>query len=160
MASRQPSRAMRSRRCAVSRAAWAVRVVVAVPPAHGVPVLNMRSELSVFEDTSDDGEGTTHTEIQYLLFKLGSDMGLDVYVANNDRSREWKGKRLGDLPRMRQALPQQFDPATNKIIQLIDVLWLEGNAIVAAFEVESTTSIYSGLLRMSDLVSMPPSSAT
>ncbi len=83
-------------------------------------------------------------------------MGLDVYVANNDRSREWQGKKLGDLPRMRDALPQQFDPATNKIIQLIDVLWLDGNAVVAAFEVESTTSIYSGLLRMSDLVSMQP----
>jgi hypothetical protein len=41
-------------------------------------------------------------------------------------------------------------------IELIDVLWLKGNAIVAAFEVESTTSIYSGLLRMSDLVAMQP----
>ena len=41
-------------------------------------------------------------------------------------------------------------------IELIDVLWLQGNAIVAAFEVESTTSIYSGLLRMSDLVAMQP----
>ncbi len=50
----------------------------------------------------------------------------------------------------------QFDDATNRTIELIDVLWLKGNAIVAAFEVESTTSIYSGLLRMSDLVAMQP----
>ena len=39
---------------------------------------------------------------------------------------------------------------------LIDVLWLRGNAIVSAFEIESTTSIYSGLLRMSDLIAMQP----
>jgi hypothetical protein len=39
---------------------------------------------------------------------------------------------------------------------LIDVLWLQGEAIVAAFEVEHTTTIYSGLLRMADLVSMQP----
>lgn len=39
---------------------------------------------------------------------------------------------------------------------MIDVLWLDGNAIVAAFEIESTTSIYSGLLRMADLLSMQP----
>ena len=45
---------------------------------------------------------------------------------------------------------------TNQTIELIDVLWLQGNAIVAAFEVESTTSIYSGLLRMSDLIAMQP----
>jgi hypothetical protein len=57
---------------------------------------------------------------------------------------------------MKSELPLQFDEATNKTIELIDVLWLKGNAIVAAFEVESTTSIYSGLLRMSDLVAMQP----
>jgi hypothetical protein len=42
---------------------------------------------------------------------------------------------------------------------MIDVLWLRGSAIVAAFEIESTTSIYSGLLRMSDLISMQPNLA-
>jgi hypothetical protein len=45
---------------------------------------------------------------------------------------------------------------TNQTIELIDVLWLDGNAIVAALEIESTTSIYSGLLRMSDLVARQP----
>ena len=50
----------------------------------------------------------------------------------------------------------QFDEPTTRTIEYIDVLWLKGNAIVAAFEVESTTSIYSGLLRMSDLIAMQP----
>jgi hypothetical protein len=69
----------------------------------------------------------------------------------------WNGHRLGDMPRRRERLPQQFDPVTNRTIELIDVLWLDGNAIVAAFEVESTTSIYSGLLlRMSDLLARQP----
>jgi hypothetical protein len=36
------------------------------------------------------------------------------------------------------------------------VLWLKGRSIEAAFEIESTTSIYSGLLRMSDLLAMQP----
>jgi hypothetical protein len=36
------------------------------------------------------------------------------------------------------------------------VLWLRGNGIEAAFEIEHTTSIYSGLLRMSDLVTLHP----
>ncbi len=44
-----------------------------------------------------------------------------------------------------------------KIVSLIDVIWLKGrHGIVAAFEVESTTSIYSGLLRMSDLSVLVP----
>src|SRR5215203_2044201 len=101
-------------------------------------------------------ETTAHTEIQWLLLKLGSDMGLEVWVARNDRNREAHGRRLSDLPRLKSELPLQFDDVTNRTIELIDVLWLRGNAIVAAFEIESTTSIYSGLLRMSDLVTMQP----
>jgi hypothetical protein len=97
-----------------------------------------------------------HTEIQWALLKLGSDMGLDVWVARNDRGRSYQGHRFDELPRLKRELPLQFDAYTNRVIELIDVLWLRGNAIVAAFEVESTTSIYSGLLRMSDLVAMQP----
>ena len=41
--------------------------------------------------------------------------------------------------------------ATNRTIELIDALSLKGDFIVAAIEIECTTPIYSGLLRMSDL---------
>jgi hypothetical protein len=50
-----------------------------------------------------------------------------------------------------------FDhPPTMKTIEQIDVLWLKGRSIVRAFEVEHTTSVYSGLLRMADLLAMQP----
>jgi hypothetical protein len=103
-----------------------------------------------------ESAASTHTEIQYLLLKLGADMGFDVHVATNDQSRVWKGQRLGDMPRRREKLPQQFDRETNRTIELIDVLWLHNNQYMAAFEIESTTSIYSGLLRMSDLLAQQP----
>lgn len=111
---------------------------------------------------ADDAESVStarpreHTEMQWILLKLGSDMGFDVWVARNDRGRSFDGKRFDALPRLVTSLPLQFDEATNRTIELIDVLWLEGNSIRAAFEIESTTSIYSGLLRMSDLVAMQP----
>lgn len=108
------------------------------------------------EPASSQERGTRHTEIQFLLLRLGSDMGFDVYVARNDQAKEWQGQRSADISRRRPSLPQQFDDMTNTIIALIDVLWLDGNAVLAAFEVESTTSIYSGLLRMSDLISLQP----
>jgi hypothetical protein len=111
----------------------------------------------VREEIPETGkEERAHTEIQYSLLKLGSDMGLDVWVARNDRGREWSGRKLADIPRLRKDLPLQFDEATNRTIQHIDVLWLEGNSFKAAIEIESTTSIYSGLLRMADLIAMQP----
>ncbi|MGK3969978.1 hypothetical protein WMF38_31640 [Sorangium sp. So ce118] len=109
---------------------------------------------------AEEDEGPTattrHTEIQWTLLTLGAEMGLNVWVARNDRSRMWKGKKLGELARIVPKLPTQFDEVTTRTIELIDVLWLKGHSIVAAFEVECTTSIYSGLLRMSDLLSLQP----
>jgi hypothetical protein len=43
-----------------------------------------------------------------------------------------------------------------KTIENIDVLWLKGISILRAFEVEHTTSIYSGILRMADLLALLP----
>jgi predicted RNA-binding protein len=139
-----------------------------LPQAHGDNVQTVTSQQGTFtvpkndepdtelSDTKLPRSQTIHDEVQWMLLKLGNDMGLDVWVARNDRSREVSGNRFADLSRLRRSLPLQFDSVTNRIIEYIDVLWLKGSAIVAAFEIESTTSIYSGLLRMSDLVAMQP----
>ena len=96
----------------------------------------------------------THTEIQWRLLDLGSQMGLNVWAPKNDRGRTWNGKTIADIPSLLDSLPVQFEPGTHQTIERMDVLWLSGKTIVAAFEVEHTTSIYSGLLRMSDLLYM------
>jgi hypothetical protein len=45
---------------------------------------------------------------------------------------------------------------TLKTIEQIDVLWLSKKTIVRAFEVEHTTAVYSGILRMADLLALQP----
>ena len=118
-----------------------------------------KAEATRVESATSETEqraATIHTEIQWLLLKLGADMGLDVWVAKNDRSKSFNSQRFGALQSLKQKLPLQFDEATTRTIELIDVLWLKGNSIQAAFEIESTTSIFSGLLRMSDLIAMQP----
>jgi hypothetical protein len=99
---------------------------------------------------------TRHTEMQWELLQLGSAMGLDVWVASNDRGRAWRGEQLAKTPRLVTELPKLFNEVTNRTIEMIDVLWLRGNSISAAFEVEATTNVYSGLLRMSDLLALQP----
>ena len=114
---------------------------------------------SNIEETTDKhkvSDPTEHTEIQYYLLDLGSKMGLSVRAATNDLSKEFKGISFASIPHIISELPLQFNEATQRTIELIDVLWLKGNTIVAAFEIESTTSIYSGLLRMSDLIALQP----
>ena len=116
------------------------------------------------EETTEPGgvtahevaEATAHTDMQYRLLRLGAAMGFNVWVARNDRAKVYGAGTLGAMPRMVVELPTQFNEATNKTIELIDVLWLKGSSIMAAFEVESTTAVYSGLLRMSDLLALQP----
>jgi hypothetical protein len=131
-----------------------VQTLVTVPEEPAEQVSTTKDATLVPEVTP--AVTTRHTEIQYHLLQLAAEMGLDVWVARNDRSRAWQDHVLGQMPRMLATLPTQFNEATNRTIELIDVLWLRGNTIVAAFEVEATTSVYSGLLRMSDLLALQP----
>jgi len=97
-----------------------------------------------------------HTHVQWLLAKMGRKLGCRVWIAANDHRRSWQGEALGALsvPRLP---PLGLDPDSQRVISLIDVVWLRGaNQVVAAFEVEHTSSIYSGLLRMGDLAAVSP----
>jgi len=97
-----------------------------------------------------------HTEIQWLLLKLAQDMGLKVWIASNDQGKQFDGNVFKSQPAFLKTLPTHYDDATQRTIELIDVLWFKGTSMKAAFEIENTSSIYSGLLRMSDLVAMQP----
>jgi hypothetical protein len=62
----------------------------------------------------------------------------------------------GEKPELLERLPLNYDETTIRTIEQIDVLWLKSRSIRRAFEVEHTTSIYSGLLRMADLLALQP----
>ena len=100
----------------------------------------------------------THTEIQGWLRDLGRALGFAVWIAANDRGRPYGDGRLGDG--CLEALPVSVASAPGAdAVRLIDVLWLRGDHVEAAFEVEHTTSIYSGIVRMLDLALGAPTSA-
>ena len=94
----------------------------------------------------------THTEIQGWLRDLGRALGFDVWIASNDVNRPYANGRLGDG--CLRGLPAEIEQSPGAdSVRLIDVLWLDGASghVAAAFEVEHTTSIYSGIVRLLDL---------
>jgi type II restriction enzyme len=113
-----------------------------------------RAEAVKFEKTALQQRDTdrTHTEVQAWIRDLGRALGYRVWIAANDRSRPYDGARLGEgcLDQLPAALA---NGAGAESIRLIDVLWLEAGAdrVTAAFEVEHSTTIYSGVVRMLDL---------
>ncbi len=91
----------------------------------------------------------THTEIQGWLRDLGRALGFDVWIAANDHSRAYLSGKLADqcLDRLPNSVAGGGDA-----VALIDVIWFNADGIpAAAFEVEHTTSIYSGIVRLLDL---------
>ena len=100
-------------------------------------------------------ETSAHTRVQWQLATLGAALNCQVWIAGNDHSRAHNGQKLGSLSV--PALPNLgMDDDTRQIIGLIDVIWLKGKKVAAAFEIESTTSIFSGILRLSDLLAVSP----
>ncbi len=92
----------------------------------------------------------THTAIQGLLRDLGLALEFDVWMAANDRARPYGDGRLCDG--CLTQFPGQLDGGA-ETARLIDVVWFERGSpqVAAAFEVEHSTSIYSGIVRMLDL---------
>jgi hypothetical protein len=107
------------------------------------------------EEFKTKEEESIHSQAQSTLIKLGIITGCSVWIAPNDRNRLFRGKPLGEECLKKLPNLGLSDEATRRI-SLIDIIWIRQNAPICAFEVETTTSVYSGLLRMSDLLSVVP----
>jgi hypothetical protein len=111
-------------------------------------------------EETDDLEDKTQSvresaRIQALLAVIGEKMGFKIWIPKADRSavlQEWTPAE-GSLM---SVLPLNYNEPTLQTIEQIDVLWLKGRAIVRAFEIEHTTAVYSGILRMADLLALQP----
>lgn len=124
-----------------------------------------RGEIEVEVPERDDEEDVpvepvrdvrASTRIQAKVAELGVTLGFNIWVPPGDRARV-----LGTIPgaiheKFVSNLPLNYDLTTLKTIENIDVIWLQRRSIAHAFEVEHTTAIYSGLLRMADLLAMQP----
>jgi len=127
-----------------------------------------REVFVVVPQGSDDMEGAEEAqrgtreslEIQARLAKIGYQMGMQIWVPASDRSAVLKicqelWPTEPQFPLL-DDLPLNYDDTTVKTIKQIDVLWLRNRSITRAFEVEHTTSVYSGILRMADLLALLP----
>jgi hypothetical protein len=98
---------------------------------------------------------TEHDEMQWRLIRLGQLARCDVWVPRNDQAKQYEGHKFRDsvLSEFHQTLD------VPRSIQNIDVVWKFGPySIKSAFEIEHSTSIYSGILRLSDLRAEAPNS--
>ncbi|MGD0410086.1 MAG: DNA methyltransferase [Verrucomicrobiota bacterium] len=100
----------------------------------------------------------SHNELIALLALIGRRRGHQIWIGRNEQGKRAGGlapdARLGDLVTSK---PKKLEGVANlRTVLDMDLLWLEGEKVVMAFEVESTTSMTSGLQRGSNMPAGTP----
>lgn len=96
---------------------------------------------------------TWHSELIALLAKIGEARGYSIWIGQREQ-RENAGGLAGSikLNDLVTAKPKALTGVSNLDTVLnMDLLWLQGSEVISAFEVESTTTMTSGLQRGSNL---------
>ncbi|QQG44047.1 MAG: hypothetical protein HYW86_04245 [Candidatus Roizmanbacteria bacterium] len=99
-------------------------------------------------------ELSDHVKMQHKLALLGIKTGSKVWVPKNDQKKLREEFQFNDFEK-------EFTAGIDinaKYVENIDVVWKEEFRIDAAFEIENSTAIYSGLLRFADLKIVAPNS--
>ncbi|MDB4909149.1 MAG: hypothetical protein JWO05_3933 [Gemmatimonadetes bacterium] len=93
-----------------------------------------------------------HVRMQWMLARLGLKAGERVWVPIGDQERLRKAYQF-------ESFDEEFSAGIDlphSYIENIDVVWKQEFRIGAAYEIENSTSIYSGLLRFADLNIIAP----
>lgn len=97
-------------------------------------------------------EPTPTVQKQLKIKEIGINQGYDVWIPRADRKVIIEGRPLGE--NCLEQLDVAFPKATRPVLENIDVLWFNRSRhrLEAMFEAEHSTTIYSGLLRLNDVL--------
>lgn len=99
-----------------------------------------------------NGELSDHVKMQWKLIGLGLKCGSKVWIPASDQK---KIREQYQFEGFETNFAAGLDTQT-RYVENIDVVWKEEFRIDAAFEIENSTAIYSGLLRFADLALVAP----
>jgi len=122
---------------------------------HGTIGEQILSEQPVIEEPVEEApkkeKEDIHLKMQWMIIKIGLWEGYDVWVASNDRNKRHEGEEFNSL--CLDEIPHFAGPEVLKVAKSIDVIWFKKRSAqpVHFFEIEYTTTIYSGLLRLNDV---------
>jgi len=113
----------------------------------GIEEAAAQQEVVVPQEEADD----VHLQNQYFLVRIGEMRGYDIWVAANDRNKSYGGEALNSMTLDR--LPHFAGPNVLRIAKSIDVIWFKKGTAqpICFFEIEHSTAMYSGLLRLNDV---------
>jgi hypothetical protein len=124
--------------------------------AVAVPGADEEETPAVELDVPSAREARYSLQVQAEVARLGAEMGFRIWIPRSDRARVLEIIPAHMHKSFLDRLPLNYDDTTLQTIEQIDVIWLKGRSMARAFEIEHTTAVYSGLLRMADLLALQP----
>ncbi|HGG5994762.1 TPA: restriction endonuclease [Salmonella enterica subsp. diarizonae serovar 61:r:z53] len=106
-------------------------------------------------------EKRRHAQIQIALVKIGHYLGYRTWVAANDRGLKYNGKAIAQMDGVIDSLSHEkvlssYEEAIEGA-RLIDCIWFRnGKLMPAVMEIEHSTGIRSGLIRMKNFCDYAP----
>ncbi len=92
---------------------------------------------------------STHEGAEYYLIRLGNLLGYKTYTA--DPSKDFEGTKLGEIVLL-DTIPDSIGERDKKSVREIDIIWFSyDDAPKVCIEVENTTDVSRGLLRLYQL---------
>jgi hypothetical protein len=95
-----------------------------------------------------------HNEIIAILAETGEALGYKIWIGKKEQT-DFASGVIGVKKSLKGYVSTNLSKISNindiDTVEMIDVLWVKNNKIVTAFEVESTTTMTSGLVRGSNL---------
>jgi DNA modification methylase len=106
----------------------------------------------IYKGGEIEEEFTKHTEILFLLNKIGKKLGFETFIGKREQPEKYKGKRLREYTDFDNLKKLNFDIEQRKRIEMIDMLWLDKTGKIRfVIEVENSTNFTSGIQRGSNL---------
>lgn len=131
-------------------------VIVEIPDQEEEDEEQTATALGVALNHRPEEDARESHRIQATLADIGAKMGFRIWIPRGDRQKILELVPKSSSAAFLEALPLNYDDATLRTVEQIDVIWLKNRSMARAFEVEHTTAIYSGLLRMADLLALQP----
>ena len=122
----------------------------------GVKRIDEQDYYTIMEFTPPKGQAQlksadrkyTHSLLQGMLIELGNLLGYETYSA--DQSPEYRDTTIGELASY-ESLPGFTSNRILSTARQIDVIWFADEFPVCCFEIEHSTDVTKGLLRMHQL---------
>lgn len=122
-------------------------------------LVEISGELSQIKFDMKD-EKKNHTEMIFALYQIGKLLGYKSWIGKKEQGQKYGKTKLKDFCDFDELPILELKRDAVKIIQQIDLIWFDKDRPIAAFEIENSTNVQTGIMRFVNLIKTEPSVAS